>query len=373
MRTFDVVIVGGGPTGGLVGKLVSSQGFSVIILEEHNVIGIPVRCAGLISPRALKLAGVTRDVILNRITHACVHSPCGNQVKIGGGKTQALSIDRTLFDKEIIHQAVAEGAECWMGKKVIDIKKGRLILQTREEIGYRYLVGADGPRSIVAKKCGFQRPREILFGMNANVSLEHDPCTVDIYFGEIVAPGFFSWAIPAGDTMKAGLGVSTGHKPKKYFCAFLKKLKVDKIPVPEIGLIPLGPTWKPYQDNTAVVGDAAGQVKPSSGGGLYPGLVAAHCCSRALINALEDEGNLSNYPKEWASEIGTEIKKGLMLRRFFLRMNDKTLDKVLFALNNQEILSLINTFGDIDYPSKVVFQILIHHPQIMRFLPSLLV
>ena len=127
MRQYDVVIVGGGPVGCLVGKMVSSQGFSVVIFEEHDEVGVPVRCAGLVSPRVLEIADVSKNCILNRITGARIYSPLGKSITIGGDKTHAFSIDRSKFDKDLASQAISAGTEICLGKRVVNVDEEKII------------------------------------------------------------------------------------------------------------------------------------------------------------------------------------------------------------------------------------------------------
>jgi len=372
MRRYDVVVVGGGPVGGMVARQVASQGFSTIILEEHEQIGIPVRCAGLVTKRVLNLVDAPRDIILNSIKGACVHFPGNHQIEIGGQKAHAFSIDREKFDNDVVQKAVAEGSELQLNCRVIDTCNHKVILNGGKEIRYEFLVGSDGPRSIIRQKFGFPKPREMILGMNAEVFRDHDCSLVDIFFGEKIAPGFFSWIIPAGDIVRVGLGVREGYNPRKYFQLFLKTLDIDFPISVHSGFIPLGPLTSFVRDNVALVGDAACQVKPSSGGGLFPGLVAAVYCGDALVCALEEGVSLSRYPKEWFSRVGKELKKGYLFRKFFLHMDDQKLEKLFHILSNDDICSIINDYGDIDYPSRVIFQIIKKHPSILKSLPFFL-
>lgn len=371
MRRYDVLVVGGGPVGCLVAKIVSQQGFSVGLFEEHEEVGVPVRCAGLVSPRVMDLAGASNTLILNKISGARIYSPGGHSLSIGGKKIQAFSIDRAQFDRDLANQAASAGAKLWLGNRVAGINKTNIVLKTGEEIGFQFLVGADGPTSLVARSCNLIFPQERIYGINAEFSLEHDSSMVDIFFGKSISPGFFSWVIPAGEKVKVGLGVSPGYKPRKFFMAFLKKLGIKEQPHYHVGIIPLNPIERLYRNNIILVGDAAGQVKPSSGGGLYPGLVGASHCGNALIQALEKGDNLSSYYSAWHAEIGKEIKRGLFLRRLFLRIDDTKIDKIFQILSAPDLLDIINKYGDIDYPSKVLLNLIKHHPGILRYFPSL--
>ena len=125
-----------------------------------------------------------------------------------------------------------------------------------------------------------------------------------------------------------------------------------------------------------LVGDAAAQVKPTSGGGIYPGLLCAHYCSSVALDALElndfSSRVLNKYHKLWSKEIGKELSLGMKFRTIFKNFNDEKLDRYIKKLNNKKTIDAINKYGDIDYPSKLAFPLLKTSPSLLKLLPSAL-
>jgi len=368
---YDVVIVGGGPAGSTTARMLASEGYHVVVLEEHERIGRPVSCAGLVTERVIKLAGVDSDVIINTIKGADVYSPGGKKIKIGDDRTHAVVIDREKFDKDVAETAMAEGAKYkfrWKASEVHEKNDG-IIVKGKEEIRCSYLVGADGAMSTVAKCFGFPEPKEYIRAVQTTVPYEMQEETVKIFFGNTIAPGFFAWIIPVpgpgGKKARIGLGVGEGHGPNEYFMNFLKIIEAEKGKM-SAGVIPLGIRSKFSGKNVFLVGDAAAQVKATSGGGIYPGLLAADILATSLKELLEG-GDSCSYENEYMKKFGKELKKGMIMRKFFLKADDKKIDKIFDSLDSR-ILETINVYGDVDYPSKVARELLKKHPGLLKFL-----
>ena len=200
------------------------------------------------------------------------------------------------------------------------------------------MVGADGPYSKTREQFAISQPTEFLRGIGAEVTgIELDPDFVEIFVGNSIAPGFFAWMIPTnenGTEARIGLCIDqeTKQSPNYYFSNLFKNkcsspyLEHTKIIRKIGGAIPLGILKKTYSSNLLLVGDAAAQVKPTSGGGIYTGLVCGNHCSSVVIDALETNNFtsrfLKKYQKMWMEDIGMELYFGMKFRKLFKNLND---------------------------------------------------
>lgn len=386
MKTYDVVIIGAGPAGGHTARIIAEKGLDVLLLEEHDEIGKPVQCAGLVTPRVFDLLGFEAGIV-NSVRGAELYSPAFRKLKIDAGRTKAYVIDRKELDQGIADRAVESNCQLILGAKFSDIQRkgdGMNVSfksnNNTETVRSKLLIGADGARSNVAKKFGFPMVKEILKGYGSNDALasDLDPDFVKIFSGNDVAPGFFAWLIPAGDYARIGLCTSKDNtSPKHYFEKLLKNPEFRKI-AGNIkcrsyiaGLIPISKIAKTYSDNVMLVGDAAAQVKPLSGGGVYTGLKGAIHCANVAVKALESEDFseevLKEYQKIWDEDLGKELKRAYFIRKIVRDLSDKQIEEGFEIFSDGKLLSLINKRGDIDYPTKLALPVLQKAPKLMKF------
>jgi len=393
MLEYDVAIAGGGPVGGYVAGEIARENFKVAVFERHKEIGIPVNCAGLVTPRVFNFLDISKETIIqNKVKGAHIYSPSGNILTIGGDKIHAFVIDRSKFDREIIKKSEKKGAEVFLNNSVLSAQKIRdhieLSTSQKQEIKCRLLVGADGPYSKIRDRFAFPEPTEFLRGFGAEITNTNlDPDFVEIFVGKNIAPGFFAWIIPTnrkGTEARVGLCISQKitNSPKHYFSNFFKNkisspfLKDAKITKYMGGVVPLGALKKTYASNVLIAGDAAAQVKPASGGGIYTGLLCAGHCSTIAIKALQKNNCTPNflkkYHKLWTADIGRELYLGMKFRKIYKNLSDKQIDKYVLKFQNPKITEIISKYGDIDYPSKLIKPLLKKAPSLLKLLPSMI-
>jgi digeranylgeranylglycerophospholipid reductase len=392
MDEYDIAVVGGGPAGCFVAEQLALKGRHVAVFEEHRTIGEPVHCAGLVTQRVFDITKCSHTgIVQNKINGAYIHSPAGSTLTLGGEKIHGLVINRQRFDETLSENAQTAGVELFTGYKVVSAKKQEnhitLTIQKDEQtliVRCNILIGADGPHSSIRKIFGFAHPIEMLQGISAELSdTALDPRFVHIFVGRTIAPGFFAWIIPTntqGTTARIGLCIGKQHKHplQHYFTTLLRQPLLQGTTVMKRfgGVIPLGPLKKTVDDHIMLVGDAAAQVKPTSGGGIYPGLFCATQCAIVAEEAVQkqqfDGEFLKHYHRKWAKEIGRELSLGMRFRKIFTSLTDEQLNKYLEKLNNKKTIDIINTYGDIDYPSRLALPLIKTSPSLLSLAPVML-
>ncbi len=375
----DVAVIGAGPAGSRTARNLARSGLRVRLVEEHRAVGVPSHCSGLISPRTLREAEIGEDAVLHRITGAFAHTQSGASVALGNGETKAVAIDRVKWDQTLAEQAQAAGAEMIRARMVGARRENGHVSLTLATDGRdstvtaRMVVGADGTHSRVARTLGMPRPTEYAYNLGIEGRMKYPPegegwrdDYVHVFVGQDLAPGWFGWIIPTGDdVVRVGIGSNNGVKPVECYrrlSAAFPSLFAGIEPLRMYGgTIPLTFAPRTYDDNVILVGDAAGQVKPFSGGGIYTSLVAARHASDAIERAFSlgdfSRASLAPYEKGWKREVGRELKKSWRLRNFGLGMTDAQVERVVHALSGPKLQAMAAQHADIDYPSKVLLRL----------------
>jgi len=373
---LDVIVVGAGPSGSYASHLLSKSGFSVLNLEEHKEVGKPVECTGLVSQRVFSM--VKSGSRVNDVTGATVYFPGGGSIHVE--KTEkTIVMDRDSFDKDVSAMAISSGADLKINARVIAVKKdSEGIDVTYRENGERknarshIIIGADGINSRVRKELFQERPGRIVSAYQVDSAHRmEDQDSVEVYLGSEYSSGFFGWTAPSGNITRIGVA-SYRSAAIKHFLRLNSRFPPNKIIGINGGSIPISHVKRTYSDNAILVGDAAGIVKPLSGGGIYTGMVSASHAARASIESLESEDHssrfLSRYEKYWKSDIGMELAIDGIVQRYLFSMRDSALRNIYDILSKPSNISLINRLGDIDYPSRIVFAMLIRNPSLVGHL-----
>ncbi|MDV4344135.1 NAD(P)/FAD-dependent oxidoreductase [Methanoculleus sp. YWC-01] len=354
---WDVVVVGAGPAGSAAARACAKEGLKTLCIEEHGTIGYPVQCAGLLSVSAFAECGVSNRSVLNEVSGARMVSGLGGELLFDARTTKAYVVDRGLLDREMAKSAADAGAEFLLKTSASGISGTSLQtrgVRGREEIPFRLLIAADGPRSSVARMLGLQRSSLYLPGVQAEV-----PCAIDPRYVELhpnASPDFFGWAIPVSAT-RARVGLCAREHAKDHFDRFIARYGQNSLHLVS-GVIPLGVMPRTYGRRALIVGDAAGFAKPTSGGGVYTGVrsakhaaaVAAECCARGAF----DNGSLRDYERRWKEDFGKELDIGMKALHMRQRMAPEEIDHLCRALDDPDIIRTIVEHGDMDRPGTLL-------------------
>jgi len=351
---YDVVIVGGGPIGCKIGELLGKD-FKVLIIDRKKEIGKPVHCTGLTSSRIFKLSGVSKDLVLNKIYRSFFYSPNETHFTLKPNKPFYV-LDRELFDKELAEKAKENNVEIKMEtefKGFLRKEKNLIIKTSKKKFETKLLIGADGPNSTVAASVNLTQPNKLLVGIQETVKGSFDKNSCELWFGSKIVPGFFGWVVPINENW-ARIGVASLRKSGEYLENFIKKRvglfaeKKDKVG----GIIRTGLIKTSVSDNILLVGDAASQIKPFSGGGLIYGLIGSKLASEACKKALEEEKYdylflKKNYEEKWKGELKWSIIKGMILSNIVYNSPDWVLNYGFWFLKLSS--GIIQSFLDPDF------------------------
>jgi len=354
---YDVVVVGGGPGGCRVAEGTAGRGYRTLILEEHPAVGLPVRCAGLVSPRTAREVALPSRAILAEMRGAVIIGP-DIEFSFESRDVRGLVIDRKSFDQWCCGRALRAGAEIRLRTRATDVRDGEVVIEDGT-IQASVVVGADGPPSIVRRRAGLRGLRYVFASMQQDMPGWDGPeDMVAIIADQEIAPGFFAWGIPHGDGARVGTAVAPGTMPAgKSLERAIERFRSAGLLTSKAatgitgGGIPIGPLRTVSIGSTLVVGDAAGQVKPLSGGGLFPSISAADIAAAAIDGYLTGDSPLREYDRNWRRRFGGELSFGLKAREAYMRMSNAHISRILQIFARDEVRTVISTHGDIDHPS----------------------
>ncbi len=382
---YDVIVIGGGPAGLITAAELAKGDLSVLVLEEHSQVGLPDHCAGLVSISGLKRIEVTPspDSIQNLVSGARLIAPNGSVLEVGGDEDKAYVLNRSWFDKSLAIKAIELGAEIRPSSRVNQAirKKSGFLCKVSSGTSYlcKLLVDSEGISCRILKSLELSPPSSdwIFPAAQFEISgLRFNPRTVELYLGQNIAPGFFAWSIPMSEnSSKIGLAVKDSNPLKMLELFREKHFPASQVFSIRMGNVVLGgPIAKTFDDNLLVVGDAAGQTKPTTGGGVVVGGLCAKIAGRVGRDALLERDlsaeNLSKYEKQWKNMLDSELVKMQALRRLFLRLSDDSLNKILDFTLKSDLRRIIEEKGDMDFQGDVISH-LIHQPGIYPLLFSL--
>ena len=365
---FDVCIVGASIAGNYLTYLLSNSNLRICVIELHKEIGLPFQCAGIISQKLGQLIELPKEIVLNRVNTAKIISPSGNFINLSG-KERPYVVDRINLDR-LFYTKVKDDKNItyYLGEKFKSFeyrfdgdKKTVLIETSKRKIIAKMLIGCDGPLSIVGKQLKVKN--DVIYASQIRIKAKFDEHEAAMYFNSQWKQ-LFGWIVPESNRIYR-VGIASANNVNKCFISLLNELNIDitnKIDQ-QGGIIPYGVMNRLAFDNILLLGDAGGQVKATTGGGIIMLLTAAKYASNCVKLCITN-GNYSkrfinrHYEKPCSQTIGRDLKLHFIIRLMLENFRSKDFDKFFKIIKKSKIEHLISFYGDMDFPKALVFKLL---------------
>ena len=376
----DIVVIGAGPSGSLTAARLAGRGHDVVMLEEHDVVGAPVHCTGLLGEDAFEEFQLPRSLILARAGVARFWGAAGESFSVESGRVRAAIIDRGALDRLLADRAVEAGATLVTGARAeaIDVSDSSVRVTTRnaEPIVARACVLACGANYRFHRQLGLGMPDMFLQSAQLETPFPAAP-GIEVQFGRDVAPAGFAWLVPfrRDDTPLARIGLMSESKAGERFAGFVRSLYAraggvaQPLPGPRLKMLPLGPVSRTYGHRVVAVGDAAGLVKPTTGGGIYYGMLSGELAADVLAEGLGrdrlDAPVLKRYETRWRQRLGQEIRMGIAFRRIAAKLSDEAIDALIELGRSNGVVPILQRTASFNWHRRAAVALL-RHPAFRR-------
>jgi len=378
---YDLIVAGAGPAGSMAALTAAQAGLRVALVEEHPEVGSPVHCSGKIQLHAFREFDLPRHLVMNTLQAGVFYAPDGSVVRVRRAQPDSHVVDRAVFDRWLADEAQRHGAELILRTRLIAAERRDGVMQVRGRRNGRSLtlaaplvIDAEGARPVLPASLGLRFPRLHVLGVQYqmdHVELEEEDCP-EIYLGRSYAPGFFAWIMPIGGRRaRAGLCVDprqASRGPGYYLERLIRehpvasrRLRGAVVERKLAGPIPvLGARRPSVIGGMLIAGDAAGQVKATSGGGIYFALIAGRLAARAARRFLGgDAGALRWYERQWRRRFGRELQVTAFARATLNHLTDGELNALIASLGDDEhFRRIVEQRGDTAYQSRLMIPVL---------------
>lgn len=357
-----ISIIGAGPIGSYLAYRLKMLGKDVSVYEEHDIIGEPVQCSGIVTPEINKIIKIDKRFLVNKFKKVKIYSKHKSVIL----DNNDILIDRRRFDRYLFEKALKKGVKFYLNHRYAGMDKNKVYFDNKGKIvriKSDIVMGADGPLSHVAKSNAIYCEREFYVGVQARVKGNFDKDCYEVYLGSI-CPGFFAWIIPESESI-ARIGIASKRNASNLFSKFLslKGYRKEDIIERQGGLIPI---WNKkievQKDNVYLVGDAAAHVKATTGGGLVPGLKVAD----RLADCIKDD----NDYKKALKLINKELNMHLRIRKILDKFSDKDYDNLLELLNQNKVKKTLK-INNRDRSVMLIIKLILAEPRMLFYAKKL--
>ena len=369
MNTWDVIVVGAGPVGSYLSGCLSERGYRVLLLDRKGKTGRQV-CAGVIGAEAFQKFPLPRSTVLYEVDSVTMVSPSGKRLRHTTREPMAYVVDRVEFDRAMLRRALGRGVEFFNLSRVVGVEKKPRGIEVVCRDGARgdvktyqasLVVFATGYNPGLLTTLGLPDYPGAMVGIQT-VGTMKGVEGIEVYLGREVAPGGFAWLVPMGDG-RVRIGLVVDRDARSWFQKFLSfpgvaDRLVGRVDPVRASWIPRGPVARTFGDGFLVVGEAAGQVKATTYGGVYYGLL----CALEAINVIEEafaqgvfgEDVLSGYQEAWHRVLLEELEVGARLREKVEVMEDSEIDDLFVFLGSDGFLPRLRATVRFDWHGETI-------------------
>lgn len=345
------------------------------LVEEHHEIGTPVHCTGVLAGDAFDQFDLPAGSLLNELKTVQFIAPSGAVVAYSTPTAEAVVIDRRRFDRQLADEAMAAGVRVHNARvtAVTHADRGMDVVAGDLRFGARSVILACGTSYGLQQRLGLGMPRLLLRSAQAELPAD-TPRDVEVHFGAAAAPSGFAWAVPVHRAARpyVRVGVMCDGDAGAHFRRMVHALRdrwgihVDEGCTPRLKALPLAPIDRTFTDRVLVVGDAAGLVKPTTGGGIYYSLLSARLAAETLAPALAggdlSAARLASYQAAWRRQLGSEIRWQLILRHVAQRLSDRDIDRLFDLARTDGLMPLIRRTASFNQHREFIVALLKHPP-----------
>jgi len=378
LTKVDICIIGASISGNYLAYLLSKTNLKIAVIEEHKEIGLPFQCAGIVSQKLSQIIDLPNELILNRVKIAKIVAPSGKFIKLSG-EEQPYVIDRIELDR-LFYKKIKDfnNLTYFLDEKfksfdyVEENENISVLIKTsKRNLTAKILVGCDGPLSLVASSFGIKN--QFIYGAQIRVKSKFNKEEATLIFNHRWKE-LIGWIVPEGNNNIYRIGVASAKNVRNNLDLLLEKLHIninERIDQ-QGGIIPYGYMNKLAFNNALLLGDAAGQVKATTGGGIVMLLIAAkyaaNCIQKCFkMNQFSKKFIKKHYEKPCMATLGKQLKLHYTLRKTFENFSNDDFENLFQIAKTQKIEQLVSLYGDMDFPKSMMFKLLMN-AKIIKFL-----
>jgi geranylgeranyl reductase family protein len=369
---YNTIIIGAGPVGSHLAHKLGQLGHKVAVLEKKADIGHDICCTGIVGKACYDILDIDNNLILKHANSAKLFFPSGKSIRFWRNDDVAYIINRPALNTELAERARASGAHYHYSTHASNIEILPHCLRVTTNGNGNYI---EGQTAVIATGHGSDLPSNLnlgkisnsVFGAQAEVNI-NGTSEIEIHLDRNFASGGFAWLVPTSNG-KGLAGLMTYHKPEEYLDNFLSNLKLQRKiysndVIRNYSVIPLRPLSKTYTDRILVVGEAAGQIKPTTGGGIYYGVLCAEIASQVIHQAIMSSdfsaAKLSSYYSQWRKRLYRELFIGYWAQLIWKKLRNEHIEYLYGIATKRNIPEIINSsqYFSFDWHSRTILNLL---------------